>query len=420
MDEIRTTSLNAELPKKAGSDKAKRGRRGQVKPVDRERCPVCVEKFLDMGNDWGCPAHLTRPRRYQIQLFWRGHGLIRVYSDRLGNPLSSIEQANETLAVMRDDIKSRKFDPRMYSKKDQRKFRFDYLAKEWLRVREKELQKKEIAPKHFENMKSYVERLFIPFFGLQDVREVKKARVVEFKNSLDDRLNPKTVKNVMSFLHSMFVYWEDLELIERVPKFPKLKVPQTESWSWVDEETQAKILDRVPADDKPIMFFIAYQGVRPSEARALQWRDLDFKSGSVRIRRTWSSKELRLPKGKKERVLPLDPEVQEILQGLQRPFDKEAFVFQRNGKHYSESYCRKLWHRICREMDIRGVGFYGGTRHSLASQFVSDGGSLNDIKEFLGHTDIRTTLRYAHSDLRAKRRVIQRRKASIIRFRKGV
>ena len=51
-----------------------------------------------------------------------------------------------------------------------------------------------------------------------------------------------------------------------------------------------------------------------------------------------------------------------------------------------------------------GAGhLYQATRHSLASNLLKDGAALKSISDILGHTDIRTTLKYAHGDLENQR-----------------
>ena len=35
-------------------------------------------------------------------------------------------------------------------------------------------------------------------------------------------------------------------------------------------------------------------------------------------------------------------------------------------------------------------------RHTFASQFVMNGGSIFDLQKILGHTDIKMTMRYSH------------------------
>jgi integrase len=47
-------------------------------------------------------------------------------------------------------------------------------------------------------------------------------------------------------------------------------------------------------------------------------------------------------------------------------------------------------------LDLR---LYDATRHSVATQLRLAGVPLPDIKDQLGHSDIRTTMKYAHGDL---------------------
>ena len=56
---------------------------------------------------------------------------------------------------------------------------------------------------------------------------------------------------------------------------------------------------------------------------------------------------------------------------------------------------------------LAGVRAYDGTRHSFASQLVNKGKSLEIIGEILGHSDIRTTRRYAHVHLDAMRMAME-------------
>jgi integrase len=86
---------------------------------------------------------------------------------------------------------------------------------------------------------------------------------------------------------------------------------------------------------------------------------------------------------------------------------RSDFVFTLNGKPYYESSLGKFWREACKQVGIAGVRAYDGTRHSFASQLVNRGKSLEIIGEILGHSDIRTTKKYAHIHLDAMRQAME-------------
>jgi site-specific recombinase XerD len=51
-------------------------------------------------------------------------------------------------------------------------------------------------------------------------------------------------------------------------------------------------------------------------------------------------------------------------------------------------------------------------RHTFASRLTREGVEIVTVKELLGHSNISTTMRYAHSNDEAKRRAVQRLKSS--------
>src|SRR6266849_2426046 len=48
------------------------------------------------------------------------------------------------------------------------------------------------------------------------------------------------------------------------------------------------------------------------------------------------------------------------------------------------------------ELARPGLGWYEATRHTFASQWVLSGGSIEKLKEMLGHYSVVVTERYAH------------------------
>jgi integrase len=253
-------------------------------------------------------------------------------------------------------------------------------------------------------LRIYTNAHLTPFFGIEDIRDIHTKHVKAFADTMPVSLSPKSRKNILDCLRKFFKDMKTLEVIDKVPVFPEIKVPEP-AFNWCDINTQERILEQIPRIHWPIMWFIAKQGVRPSEARALHWEDLDLENDMVCIRRTFSLNELRMTtKGKHADWLPLHPRVKELI--LELPRGISGFVFKFKGKPYNEKLPRDLWDRACKKLEISGLKLYHGTRHSVASDAVQRGVSIYDVKDALRHKDIRTTMRYAHLDMIGKKRVI--------------
>jgi integrase len=162
----------------------------------------------------------------------------------------------------------------------------------------------------------------------------------------------------------------------------------------------------MPSEHRPIFRFLFESGCRHGEARALKWQDVDYDRKIITIRNNFSGTVLTTPKDGEERKIPPTKALRELLIAQPKTL-RSKFVFTLNGKPYYESSIGKIWRAACNQVGIAGVRAYDGTRHSFASQLVNRGKSLEIIGEILGHSDIRTTRRYAHVHLNAMREAME-------------
>jgi integrase len=369
------------------------------------RCPICGARFHHVENDLICLSHKTRPKRYFIRLYSKQiRKYMNIYSDSRGTSFSSHEQADRILTRIRAEIDAGSFDPSRYISQRLKPLQFKNWSDQWLEKRESESEKKLLAPSYIKELRRFVSK-FQEHFRDTDIRDIGTKKISDFYLTLSG--SPKYILNTMSCLHKMLSDALDWEDIGRMPKFPKIEVPEPD-FEVIDLDQQDSIISKIKDPmDKVYILFTAREMVRPSETRALFWDDLDFKHDRVTIRRHFSLNELReTTKSKRIKILPLDGEAKESLLKLPRHI-KSPFVFQKNGRPYSESYARKLWNRAASEMGIK-ISFYCGTKHSSATEAVDRVG-YDDVQEFLGHAHRMMTKRYGKFSVRRLERVLRQK-----------
>ena len=125
-------------------------------------------------------------------------------------------------------------------------------------------------------------------------------------------------------------------------------------------------------------------GCRKSEVLALRWQDVDLETGELRLRDAKTG----------ARTVPLSREAAGVLAGARRlPGSPWVIPGRKPGDRLRN--IDEPWRRIRTRAGLDGVRIHD-LRHSFASRALALGESLPMIGKLLGHTQIRTTARYAH------------------------
>jgi len=110
-------------------------------------------------------------------------------------------------------------------------------------------------------------------------------------------------------------------------------------------------------------------------------------------------------KTKKVRPRLIHPDVLDILKSIPRGLPNVyLFINPNSKKPYLTDTLQRLWKEACKAVGV-DIELYQATRHSVASMAASSGVSIAIIKEVLGHTDIRTTQKYAHVNVLSQSQV---------------
>lgn len=326
-----------------------------------------------------------RQRRWYVYLYWKGRRYKRYMYDAT-HPFYARELAEDVAGAVNADILrlGKAFDPRRwFTQKTSEMLLENYAAKWWDRQRH-------YAPSYAGDVKRYLFNVICPVLGRDDIRELTKGRVRELQETLG-RYAPKTQENILGVLHKVLADAYDNEDITRVPPFPRIEVPEPEL-RWMQKSAVEAVIEQIAEHDRPIFIFGFFHAMRPGEARALHWEDVEWAKREFVIRRTFSGGVLRqTTKTRQARPLPLEESMTELLQPLR---GISGFVFRTSfGKPYRKQRLGELWRNAGGEMPL-----YNAMRHSRAMWLLNraeDPWSLDDVRYLLGHTRTRTTERYA-------------------------
>ena len=141
-------------------------------------------------------------------------------------------------------------------------------------------------------------------------------------------------------------------------------------------------------------------GIRVSELVGLNWADVDFQLGIIRV----------VGKGSKERIVPIGEIAMEAL----RDYSQEQRTrWQLAGKGETAVFLNNRGERITTRSVARVVEKHlkqagipvkmgpHGLRHSFATHLLNSGADLRVIQELLGHASLSTTQKYTHLNLDA-------------------
>lgn len=183
--------------------------------------------------------------------------------------------------------------------------------------------------------------------------------------------------------------------LAKVPKNNPIFIKENELDELLKQETNPLL--------KEIYRFGFYTGLRLSEIINLKWNGIDLANSIIRIMNT----DEFTTKSKKERIVPINPEVKEIL-ARRYPkvitIEQTDFVFTKEGLKFRGDYLTKAFKKCVRESELNNDLHFHNLRHSFASNMAIKGVSILIIKELLGHADVKTTQIYSHlrtEDLRS-------------------
>jgi len=234
----------------------------------------------------------------------------------------------------------------------------------------------------------------------------------EFETYLDrlvsgKSLSASTRNRIRALLHKMYVDairlgFTETNPIARVP-FWKEIAQNINYWPTI-EECRAYLIHARGESRRFYAFAILAlnTGARISEILALQNQDVDLNHRRIfigKIKEAATGQVHRRTKGGIDRWLGINDEVFAVLQEHRRStrFNKpgDFVVATDDGNSSCARSIRGIHKRVCKRAGVKVIRIHD-LRHTFASHYVMNGGSLNDLQALLGHSSPTMTQRYAH------------------------
>lgn len=152
------------------------------------------------------------------------------------------------------------------------------------------------------------------------------------------------------------------------------------------------------AQDAAIFRTAAYTGLRQGELLALTWADIDFFTGLVHVRRNYTDRTLKIPKGKKVGSVPMVPEIADALALLkdrgEHTGDADLVFVNAIGGYVDNWSLRKRYYRALERAALRKVRFHD-LRHAFGSMAIRKL-DPHTVQALMRHSHYSTTQRYLH------------------------
>jgi len=234
-----------------------------------------------------------------------------------------------------------------------------------------------------------------PFFEDVALDRIKQEMIARFIAALAKKkgLKPKRIKNILATLRRILVSAVEWEVIAELPKFPKVKTIVGAFDFFIREESDKCIAEARDPEEVCLLMFPFHSGARAGEQLAFRWTDIDWVKRELVFRQSSTNGIVGPTKSGRERRVPVTDRLEAALKAM--PRRGELVFCNPDGTPLTLwKLHERLW-GACRRASLRKIRWHDA-RHSFASQLVMAGVPLRLLQEWLGHSTITMTMRYAH------------------------
>ncbi len=257
--------------------------------------------------------------------------------------------------------------------------------------------------------RSVLDHHLIETFGALRIESVSSARIERWRDEQVQAhgMSRRNANKLLAILHGVFEYAVRRHGLLHNPARDVEKLRESYDAARFDfyspEEIGKLVAKAESSQDGVVYLTAAFSGLRRGELVALLWEDVDFENHSIRVWETVTQRERGRPKSRKSRTVPM---VEDVAGALKRLKARERHTQPKNpvfagedGEPIDGSALRR---RYVADLDRAGLRFlrFHDLRHTFGSLAINSA-SIVQVQAWMGHADIKTTMRYLHHKSRA-------------------
>jgi integrase len=213
--------------------------------------------------------------------------------------------------------------------------------------------------------------------GNMKITEITTEVIDELADVLNEGRANSTVNNKLSSLSTLLRYAYNRQWIDRMPLFP-WREPARTRLRWLKGDEEERLLSLLPDDVRAFCTILIDTGMRRGELLKITKENIEGDYITL-----WPSQ----TKTKSARTIPMSPRTKALVQ-VYVPFKMDV------------NRIRWFWDKAKHEMGLsEDKDFVLHTlRHTAATRMLAVTNNLALVKDMLGHSNIQTTLKYAHTN----------------------
>lgn len=260
-------------------------------------------------------------------------------------------------------------------------------------VRSRYLPHAKATKRSWDTDESLLRNHLVPAFGKQRLAEIRIEDIEAYyhadlvRGAARGSANRRVI--LLRYLFNLAIKWEVPGVQKNPARLVQLADPQNARERFLNAAEMQRLQQTVEASPNRMLRFIIpallLTGMRKREVLDARWEDIDLEA------RTWY---LPVTKSGKPRVVQLSDALQQLLQSVpRRAACPWVFANPVTGKPFLSIFY--AWDTARTKAGVAEVRLHD-LRHTFASLLINGNYDLYDVMHALGHTQMRTTMRYAH------------------------